>query len=140
LWLEEVAMFSIPLRIGLATAAFVPMIFPATAARASPKVETFCAPSYAPEGFPCRALEPGKLLVLRVDSDLPRGAMLRFIPTGGLGNHMDVRLMQGLRSKSYRVVLPARLCSSRKKTQFQLELLSGDRRPLAPGGRFMVLC
>lgn len=138
-------MFGIPLR---AAAALVVTFgagllaeAPASAAR-DPKLQTFCAPSYAPEGFPCRALEPGKILVLRFGSDLPGGAVLSFIPSGSRGSPVDVAVSSGpiQRNKSYRIVIPKALCTGRHKTPFDLKVSAFDSTPVGSGGRFMVMC
>jgi hypothetical protein len=140
---EEDAMFSIPLRTATALAAFGFALLAADPADAAdPRLQTYCAPSYAPEGFPCRALEPGKTLVLRFGNDLPGGAILRFVPSGSRGNRVAVRVSSGpvQRNKSYRVTLPSSLCTSRKKTPYDLEISASDSTPVGPGGQFMVLC
>lgn len=136
-------MFSIPLRSTAALATFGLALFVAAPANAAdPRLQTFCAPSYAPEGFPCRALEPGKTLVLRFGNDLPGGAILRFVPTGSRGSRVALRVSSGpiQRNKSYRVTLPASLCTGRKKTPYDLEISAFDSTPVGPGGHFMVLC
>ena len=137
-------MFGIPLRAAAAVVAFSPVLLveaPASAAR-DPKLQTFCAPSYAPEGFPCRALEPGKTLVLRFGNDLPRGAVLSFVPSRSRGTRVDVAVTSGpvQRNKSYRIRLPKALCTERKKTPFDLEVSAFDSTPVGSGGRFMVMC
>ena len=136
-------MSSFPHRSAMALAALgFAILATAPASAADPRLQTFCAPSYAPEGFPCRALEPGKTLVLRFGNDLPGGAILRFVPTGSGGSRVALRVSSGpvQRNKSYRVILPRALCTGRKKTAYDLEISAFDSTPVGPGGHFMVLC
>ena len=137
-------MFSIPHSIGLLLAASVPAFFGATAAHSAlgPRLDLMCKPDYAPEGFTCRSVPPGTQLVVHVRDALPAGAVLRFVPAGDRGNGMDFPLSAGpvARNSDYRITIPDRLCTVRKRTRFELQVLTAAHAQAGSAGEFTVLC
>lgn len=136
-------MFSIP-RLGLVLAATIPAFLAATPAHStlSPRLELMCMPDYAPEGFPCRAVQPGTTLTVRVRDDMPGGAVLRFTPEGDRGNRMDFPLSARpvARNTDYKILIPDGICTVRKGTRFQVQVLTAGLEQAASAGDFMVLC
>ncbi|HEX8842642.1 MAG TPA: hypothetical protein VF757_10140 [Sphingomicrobium sp.] len=137
-------MFSIPHRIGLLLAASIPAFLSVTPAHSAlgPRLDLMCMPDYAPEGFPCRSVPPGTQLVVRVRDALPAGAVLRFVPAGDRGNGMDFPLSAGpvARNSDYRITISDRMCTVRKGTRFQVQLLTAAHAQAGSAGDFMVMC
>ena len=138
-------MFSIPQRIGLALAASIPALFAATPAHSAVgkvKLDLLCTALYAPEGFPCRYVEPGTQLVFRLHDALTAGAVLRVVPAADRGTMMDFPLSSGpvRRNADYRIVIPERICTVPKDTRFDIQVLTAAKAQAGSAGSFMVHC
>jgi hypothetical protein len=135
-------MFSIPRSLGVVLAALPFALLP-TPAHPQPaeRLIMLCAPSFAPEGYPCSSVGPGYLVKVRFPHAVPRGSMLRFLPNAGRGRALNVLLAAGpVHHETARFPLPARLCTDSKATPFQVDVFGADRSLVGSAGEFTVMC